>query len=98
MSWTYRAVYANLTVTFLLDELIFGEVRRRHDAAIHHEGVSIDKIGIVADQEERRPRLIVRGSQSPCEVFESPAAGYVVVESHRRAGAIRHDAIDPDFM
>src|SRR5262245_7275524 len=82
----------------LFDELIFGEIRRRHNAPVDYQQVTIDKIRIVADQEERRLRLILRGSQSPREVLKRAAASYIVIEPNRGARAIRHDAIDPYFM
>src|SRR5215510_15657750 len=60
--------------------------------------MTIDKIGIVADQEERRPRLVLRGPQSSREVLESSTTGDIVIEPNGRARAIRHDTIDPDFV
>src|SRR5262249_42399477 len=60
--------------------------------------MTIDKIGIVADQEERRPRLVLRGPQSSREVLESSTTGDIVIEPNGRARAIRHDTSDPDFV
>jgi hypothetical protein len=82
----------------LLDELILGKIRGRHDSAINNQGVPVDEIGIVAYEKECRLGLILRGSQSLREILERPAAGDVVVESYWRAGTVRHDAIDPNFM
>jgi len=46
--------------------------------------MAIDKVGIIADEKERGFRLILRGSQTTRQILESPASGYVIVESHRR--------------
>ena len=87
-----------LRSTILLDELIFGEIGRRHDAAIHHQGVPIDKIGIVADQEKRGFGLILCGSQPPRKILKSPAPGYVIIEPNGGTGTIGHDTVDPNLI
>jgi hypothetical protein len=42
--------------------------------------MTIDKIRIVADQEERGLRLILCGSQSPRKILKRSAPGYIVIE------------------
>ena len=37
-----------------LNELILGKVCRCHDTAVDHEGMTVDKVGVVADEEQSR--------------------------------------------
>ena len=68
----------------LLDELLLGKVRRGDNAAIDNQWMAIDKIRIVADQEQRGLGLIFGGSQTAGKILKSPAAGNVIIIADRR--------------
>ena len=65
-------------------KLLSRKIRRRHDAAVDDQRMADDKTGIVADQEQRRLRLIVSRAEAAGEILKCPAARHVIVVTHRR--------------
>src|SRR5215467_9647962 len=82
----------------LLDELVLGKIRCRHDPAVHHQRVAVNKCGIIAHEKERRFRLILRSSQTPRKIFKRPASRNIIVESDGRTRSIGNHTINPNII
>src|SRR5262245_27062674 len=60
--------------------------------------MTVNEIGIVADQKQRGFRLVIRRAQTAGEIFKGATTGHVVVETHCRAGTGRLEAVDADLV